>query len=553
MMLIECIPNFSEGRNPATMEAIVDAIRQAGVTVADWSADPDHHRMVVTFLGAPEAVAEAAFAGAREAVRRIDLNRHQGAHPRFGAVDVIPFVPLGETPMAACVTLARSVGERLGRELSLPVYYYEEAATRPERRNLARVRAGGFEALAAAPLEGDRAPDAGPARCHPTAGAVAVGARGPLLAYNVLLDTQDVEIARAIAARLREQGGGPPGVKALGLFLPSRGCTQLSMNLTDPDRVSLDRVFALVRQEAARHGVAVIDSELVGTLRLDDLLAVARAVLGLRNLKRSQVLDLYLAPEPILEGTVAQNARVVDQLVGYRPCRRRNPFARPGRDRIGPERSAAMTTVVLYAADLEEMRRWVGSGDAALVREGLAILKEDQEADWEPEELTLLERLLNRMVMEGRLYESLPEEEAYYLTQLLIDLFDELVESEAVSDELPMLALEEALGPLRDAGGPAGAAATWLTRGRRFGGDDPIWSGQGEIDDLLPYFGAVTREELPALVEALQARFSTLAPPSSGGRRASRRARSGGAERLLQCVLEACRMAQERDLVSFVS
>jgi glutamate formiminotransferase len=296
-MLIECIPNFSEGRDAETIAAIVAAIRQAGVTVADWSADEDHHRMVVTFLGSPEAVAEAALAGAREAVRRIDLNRHTGAHPRFGAVDVIPFVPLGETPMSVCVQTARAVGERLGRDLELPVYYYEEAATRPERRDLARVRAGGFEALCGAggheglPLQGERAPDAGPPRCHPTAGAVAVGARGPLIAYNVLLDTDDLSIARAIASRVRARGGGPPGVKALGLYLPSRRRVQVSMNLTDPDAVSLDRVFALVRQEAARHGVRVAESELIGALRLDDLLAVARRTLALPGLRRGQVLD----------------------------------------------------------------------------------------------------------------------------------------------------------------------------------------------------------------------------------------------------------------------
>jgi glutamate formiminotransferase len=296
-MLIECIPNFSEGRDPATVDAIVAAIRDAGVTIVDHSADPDHHRMVVTFLGAPEAVAEAAFAGAREAVARIDLTRHRGAHPRMGAVDVIPLVPLGETPMSACVTLAHRLGERLARELALPVYYYEEAALRADRRDLARVRAGGFEALRGdqaagpAPLEGERTPDAGPAAAHPTAGAVTVGARGPLIAYNILLDTGDVRIARQIAARVRERGGGLPGVKALGLYLESRGRAQVSINVTDPDRVSLAHVFARVRQEAARLGAGVAGSELVGALRVEDLLAIARDTLGLRDLDPRQMLD----------------------------------------------------------------------------------------------------------------------------------------------------------------------------------------------------------------------------------------------------------------------
>jgi glutamate formiminotransferase len=324
-MLIECIPNFSEGRDRATIDAIVDAIRSAGVTLVDHSADPDHHRLVVTFLGTPDAVAEAAFAAAREAVARIDLNRHQGAHPRMGAVDVIPFVPLGDTPMATCVAVAHALGERLGRELALPIYYYEAAALRPDRRDLARVRASGFEALRGpidqrpttndqrpttteapstehqAPgttLDGDRAPDAGPAVVHPTAGAVAVGARGPLIAYNILLDTHDVRVARQIAARVRERGGGLPGVKALGLFLPSRGQAQVSINITDPDRVSLAHVFARVRQEAARLGAGVAGSELVGALRLDDLLAIARDTLDLRDLDRRQVLDLSFDHAP---------------------------------------------------------------------------------------------------------------------------------------------------------------------------------------------------------------------------------------------------------------
>jgi glutamate formiminotransferase / 5-formyltetrahydrofolate cyclo-ligase len=310
-MLIECVPNFSEGRDAETIAAIVAAIAAAGVTVVDHSADPDHHRLVVTFLGAPAAVAEAAFAGAREAVKRIDLTRHEGVHPRFGAVDVIPLVPLGAGearsrprsgrrrgpgpgPMAACVDLAHALGERLGDELGLPVYFYEAAARRPERRNLAGVRAGGFDALRQGPLVAERAPDAGPAAAHPTAGAVAVGARGPLIAYNVHLDTDDVEIARRIAARVRFSGGGPPGVKALGLRLASRGHAQVSVNITDPDRVSMDHVFERVRLEAARHGVAVTGSELVGALRLEDLLAICRRTLGLRGLDRSQVLDLWM-------------------------------------------------------------------------------------------------------------------------------------------------------------------------------------------------------------------------------------------------------------------
>jgi hypothetical protein len=223
-----------------------------------------------------------------------------------------------------------------------------------------------------------------------------------------------------------------------------------------------------------------------------------------------------------------------------------------------------MATLLLYAVDLEEMRRWVGSGDASLIREGMTILREDEEADWEPEELTLLERLLRRIVTDGRLYDGLSAEERYYLTQLLVDLFDELVESEAVSDELPLSAVESALAPLRNAGGPAASAhahpgAGWLTHGRLFGTDEPAWDGQGDIDDVLPYFGTVTREELPALIAALEPLGDAAAkrrgrsspersPRGAGGKKA-------GPERVIPQLLTACRAAleTERDLFAFVA
>jgi len=294
MDIIECIPNFSEGRDPETIAAIVAAIAECGVVVADHSADPDHHRMVVTFLGAPEAVLQAALAGAREAVQRIDLTRHAGQHPRLGAVDVIPLVPLGETTMDTCVRLSRELGQRIAAELSLPVYLYEESTTRPERRNLALVRAGGFEALRAAHLIDERAPDFGPDRIHSTAGAVAIGARHPLIAFNVLLGTDDLDVARRIARAVRERDGGLRGVKALGLKLDSRGCVQVSINVTRPDLVPLYRIFELVKLEAGRHGVSVRGTELIGAFRLGDALEVVRHYLGLHDLRASQVLDSWL-------------------------------------------------------------------------------------------------------------------------------------------------------------------------------------------------------------------------------------------------------------------
>lgn len=294
--LIQCVPNFSEGRDSAVMEALQAAVRSTpGVVLVDRHADPDHNRMVLTYLGDAEGVARASLAVAREAVRRIDLTAHRGEHPRIGALDVLPFVPVGNTSMETCVQVAREVGLLLASELDLPVYFYEEAATRPERRNLALVRGAGFDVLHASPLLGERVPDAGPDRMHPTAGAVAVGARGPLLAYNVNLHTADLGIARAIARRVRERDGGLLGVKALGLWLDSLGQAQVSLNVTRPAHVPLYRVFELIKLEAARFGVAVSGSELVGAIRLEEALEVVRYYLGLHDLKASQVLDLWVA------------------------------------------------------------------------------------------------------------------------------------------------------------------------------------------------------------------------------------------------------------------
>jgi glutamate formiminotransferase / 5-formyltetrahydrofolate cyclo-ligase len=311
--LVQCVPNFSEGRDRRVIEALAEAVREtAGVVLVDSSADPDHNRTVLTYLGEPGAVARASQAVARVAVERIDLTRHQGVHPRMGALDVLPFVPVGETPLQTCIRLAREVGAWLGGELGLPVYYYEEAATRPERKNLALVRGAGFEALVLSRLTAEREPDEGPPELHPTAGAVAVGARGPLLAYNVNLHTTDVAVARAIARRVRERDGGLVGVKALGLFLDSQGRAQVSLNVTRPAQVPLYRVYELVKLEAARYGVSVAGSELIGALRLEELVEVARYYLGLQNLQPGQVLDLWAAR---LEGAGAGDPEEPEGLV----------------------------------------------------------------------------------------------------------------------------------------------------------------------------------------------------------------------------------------------
>ncbi|HSW49274.1 MAG TPA: glutamate formimidoyltransferase [Bryobacteraceae bacterium] len=264
--LIECVPNFSEGRNAHIVEAIAAAIRGvAGVALLDTSLDADHNRSVITFAGEPEAVAEAALRGVAEAARLIDLTRHCGVHPRIGATDVVPFIPLGTTALADCVTIARSVGMRIWTELGVPVYFYEAAALRPGRRNLAELRRGQFEGLSREGLASPaRRPDFGGDRPHPTAGVTAVGARKFLIAYNINLATREVEIARQIARKIRQSSGGFQHVKAMGVLLESQGLAQVSMNLTDFEETPVDAVYESVEREAARRGVRVASSEVVG-------------------------------------------------------------------------------------------------------------------------------------------------------------------------------------------------------------------------------------------------------------------------------------------------
>jgi glutamate formiminotransferase len=298
-MLVECVPNFSEGRDAATIAALQEAVRAVdGVRLLDTHSDADHNRTVLTFAGTPGAVAEAAFRAVREAAVRIDLRTHRGVHPRIGAADVVPFVPLGDAPMAVCVELAGALGARLGSELGLPVYLYGEAARRPERRVLANVRRGEYETLIAAiGADPARAPDFGPTALGP-AGAVAVGARGPLIAFNVLLATSDLAIARAVARAVRASSGGLPGVQALGVPCSRPGAVQVTMNLTNPARTGLWPAFAAVQAEAAHRGVSVLESELVGLVPAEVALAAAGAALALPRLGPRQVIELaYAWPE----------------------------------------------------------------------------------------------------------------------------------------------------------------------------------------------------------------------------------------------------------------
>ncbi len=297
--LVECVPNVSEGRRTDVVTAIAAAVTGVpGIGLLDIHTDGDHHRSVYTFAGSIPAVEEAAFRLAEAAVARIDLRDHRGTHPRIGALDVLPFIPLLGATMGDCVALAHRVGERIARELQIPVYFYAEAARRPERRLLVNVRRGGYEALTQSiARDPTRAPDAGPAKLGP-AGATAVGARPPLIAFNMHLRTPDVAVARAIARTVRESSGGLPGVQALGLPTSRPGIVQLSMNVVRPEITPLHAVVQFVREQAARHGVELAESELVGLMPARSALAAAGAALGLPTLEGRQVIEIALADLP---------------------------------------------------------------------------------------------------------------------------------------------------------------------------------------------------------------------------------------------------------------
>jgi len=293
--LVECVPNFSEGTRPEVMDAIHAAVSSVrGAVVLDRHADGVHNRMVLTVAGWPGAVAEAAFRGTARAAALIDLNQHQGVHPRIGATDVVPFAPLGGTSMQVCVELARRVGRRIAAELDLPVYLYGDAATRSDRRHLPDLRRGEFERLRSDLASDPRlAPDFGPPRVGP-AGATAVGARPPLVAFNMTLATGDLSLARAIARSIRESSGGLPAVQARGFRTARADSVQVSMNLLDTRRTSVALVFERVRHEAALRGVEVLESELVGLAPAEALVDVARQALQCARLDANAVLEMRL-------------------------------------------------------------------------------------------------------------------------------------------------------------------------------------------------------------------------------------------------------------------
>ena len=297
--LVECVPNFSEGRRPEVFAEILATIRAVpGIKILHSSMDPDHNRAVVTFVGYPEAVKEGAFQATRVAAELIDLNRHCGEHPRIGACDVIPFIPLTQIDMSDCVSLAEDVAERIWRELGIPTYLYGESAGQPEHRSLPHIRRGGFESLNHRIALPGYQPDFGGEHLHPTAGATAVGARKPLVAFNINLQTTDLTVAKTIARAVRESSGGLPHVQARGMAIRSRGLVQVSMNLLDVEAMPMKRVFQRVAEEAAARGVAIHSSEVIELVPLQAVIDSFADALQLESFSKDQILEWVLKDSP---------------------------------------------------------------------------------------------------------------------------------------------------------------------------------------------------------------------------------------------------------------
>jgi glutamate formiminotransferase len=292
--LIECVPNVSEGRDQRVIRQLADAVTHAGAELIDVHSDVDHHRSVFTIMGAPEVVEGAVLALARLAVRLIDLTRHRGAHPRSGAIDVIPFVPLQRATMRDAIAAAHRVGLVFASECDLPVFFYGEAAARPDRRELSAMRKGGFEGLAARLREPTWRPDTGPATMHPTAGATHVGARRPLVAFNAVLDSSDMATASAIARAIRESSGGLRAVQAMGIFLASRGLVQVSANLLDYRRTAPSTVGRRIDEEARKRGVRVREYELVGCASAETFEMWPDTLAPVAGLKPTQLLEPWV-------------------------------------------------------------------------------------------------------------------------------------------------------------------------------------------------------------------------------------------------------------------
>lgn len=298
-MLIECIPNVSEGRRPEIVAAMAGAIRAvAGVRLLHYASDPSHNRSVFTLVGDAAGVERAVLALCERAFADLDLRTHTGEHPRLGAVDVVPFVPIEGVTMAECVALAKKVGAGVAARFQVPVYLYEDASTNPARTHLEDIRRGEFEGLAAKMATAGWTPDFGPATPHPSAGATVIGARMPLIAFNINLATDRLDIAKKIAAAIRHSSGGYRFVKAMGITIEDRGIVQVSMNLTNVEKTPIFRVFEAVKREADRYGVAILESEIVGLVPSAALMSAAEFYLRLAGFTMDQVLENKLRTEP---------------------------------------------------------------------------------------------------------------------------------------------------------------------------------------------------------------------------------------------------------------
>ncbi|HEP1455685.1 glutamate formiminotransferase [Streptococcus pyogenes] len=294
--IVECIPNFSEGQNQAVIDGLVATAKSIpGVTLLDYSSDASHNRSVFTLVGDDQSIQEAAFQLVKYASENIDMTKHHGEHPRMGATDVCPFVPIKDITTQECVEISKQVAERINRELGIPIFLYEDSATRPERQNLAKVRKGQFEGMPEKLLEEDWAPDYGDRKIHPTAGVTAVGARMPLVAFNVNLDTDNIDIAHKIAKIIRGSGGGYKYCKAIGVMLEDRHIAQVSMNMVNFEKCSLYRTFETIRFEARRYGVNVIGSEVIGLAPAKALIDVAEYYLQVEDFDyHKQILENHL-------------------------------------------------------------------------------------------------------------------------------------------------------------------------------------------------------------------------------------------------------------------
>lgn len=300
--IVECIPNFSEGQNQAVIDGLVATAKSIpGVTLLDYSSDASHNRSVFTLVGDDQSIQEAAFQLVKYASENIDMTKHHGEHPRMGATDVCPFVPIKDITTAECVEISKQVAERINHELGIPIFLYEDSATRPERQNLAKIRKGQFEGMPEKLLEEDWAPDYGDRKIHPTAGVTAVGARMPLVAFNVNLDTDNIDIANKIAKIIRGSGGGYKYCKAIGVMLEDRHIAQVSMNMVNFEKCSLYRTFETIRFEAKRYGVNIIGSEVIGLAPAKALIDVAEYYLQVEDFDyNKQVLENHLLGQEVL-------------------------------------------------------------------------------------------------------------------------------------------------------------------------------------------------------------------------------------------------------------